>query len=124
MYKTNNRSYLKTVSTITRVVKDIFSTDVSRMDVFYKKVIITVSNVVALDGYRILKVYVSLYLLDKSEDYSFYIDYLNSNKSQIRLLLGNKFSDSVKFIPDIRFYYDDTVDSFRKMDDLLKVIGM
>ena len=124
MYKTNNRSYLKTVSTITRVVKDIFSTDVSRMDVFYKKVIITVSNVVALDGYRILKVYVSLYLLDKSEDYSFYIDYLNSNKSQIRLLLGNKLSDSVKFIPDIRFYYDDTVDSFRKMDDLLKVIGM
>ena len=124
MYKTNNRSYLKTVSTITRVLKDIFSTDVSRMDVFYKKVIITVSNVVALDGYRILKVYVSLYLLDKSEDYSFYIDYLNSNKSQIRLLLGNKLSDSVKFIPDIRFYYDDTVDSFRKMDDLLKVIGM
>ena len=124
MYKTNNRSYLKTVSTITRVVKDIFSTDVSRMDVFYKKVIITVSNVVALDGYRILKVYVSLYLLDKSKNYAFYIDYLNSNKSQIRLLLGNKLSDSVKFIPDIRFYYDDTVDSFRKMDDLLKVIGM
>jgi ribosome-binding factor A len=48
------------------------------------------------------------------------IDIFKSKQNQIRFHLGNKLT--LKFIPQLRFYYDDSIEHAQHIDSLLQNI--
>ena len=46
------------------------------------------------------------------------IDIFKSKQSQIRFQMGNKLT--LKFIPQLRFYYDDSIEHAQHIDSLLQ----
>jgi ribosome-binding factor A len=46
------------------------------------------------------------------------IDIFKSKQNQIRFHLGNKLT--LKFIPQLRFYYDDSIEHAQHIDSLLQ----
>ena len=123
MKRDDSRLYDKKISFITKTLRNIFATEIQNDDVIHGNAIVTISNIFPLDGCKLLKVYVSVLTLNKNNDHSFYIDYLNQHKSAIRLTFGNKLADKIRFVPDIQFYYDDTYDNIKKVKDIMSKIG-
>ncbi|MBN1632620.1 MAG: 30S ribosome-binding factor RbfA [Ignavibacteria bacterium] len=82
--------------------------------------LVTISKVVLSPDLKNAKIYVTL--LGNKESNDKCIDRLNFRKKHIRFMLGKQLS--VKYIPDIHFYYDDTLDTaervFKILNDLKK----
>lgn len=80
--------------------------------------LLTVSNVEVTSDLRLAKVFISLLNSKKSPDEV--INYLKHNRKGIRYHLGNKLN--AKFVPDLRFYYDDSLKKAEKIGTLLTKI--
>jgi|TARA_B110000438_G_C15507912_1_gene518591 ribosome-binding factor A len=80
--------------------------------------LLTVSNVEVTSDLRLAKVFISLLNSKKSPDEV--INYLKHNRKVIRYHLGNKLN--AKFVPDLRFYYDDSLKKAEKIGTLLTKI--
>jgi len=80
--------------------------------------LLTVSNVDVSSDLRLAKVFISLLNSKKTPDEV--IDYLKHNRKIIRYHLGNKLN--AKFVPDLRFYYDDSLKKAEKIGTLLNKI--
>ncbi len=50
------------------------------------------------------------------------IDKIREQRKSIRMALGQRIKDQVKQIPELHFYYDDTMDYVERMEDLFKNI--
>ena len=80
--------------------------------------LLTVSKVEVTSDLRLAKVFISLLSSKKTPDEV--IDYLKHNRKVIRYHLGNKLN--AKFVPDLRFYYDDSLKKAEKIGTLLNKI--
>ena len=80
--------------------------------------LLTVSKVEVTSDLRLAKIFISLLSSKKSPNEV--IDYLKHNRKIIRYHLGNKLN--AKFVPDLRFYYDDSLKKAEKIGSLLNEI--
>ena len=80
--------------------------------------LLTVSKVEVTSDLRLAKVFISL--LNSKKPSNEVIDYLKHRRKVIRYHLGNKLN--AKFVPDLRFYYDDSLKKAEKIGALLNKI--
>ena len=80
---------------------------------------ITVVSVKMSPDLRIAKVYVSIYR--STTDPAILIKRLNTHAPEIRRELGNHVSQ-LRFLPELRFYRDDTLDAAERIDKLLQEV--
>ena len=63
------------------------------------------------------KVYLSFFHKGPKEEL---LEMVESHGRRIRGILGNRIGKSVRVVPELRFYIDDSMDHAEKIDDLLK----
>tara|TARA_B100000809_G_scaffold222512_1_gene231533 strand:- start:97 stop:471 length:375 start_codon:yes stop_codon:yes gene_type:complete len=80
--------------------------------------LLTVSKVEVTSDLRLAKVFISL--LNSKKPSNEVIDYIKHRRKVIRYHLGNKLN--AKFVPDLRFYYDDSLKKAEKIGTLLNKI--
>jgi ribosome-binding factor A len=80
--------------------------------------LLTISKVEVTSDLRLAKVFISLLSSKKTPE--LVIDYLKHNRKGIRYHLGNKLN--AKYVPDLRFYYDDSLKKAEKIGTLLNQI--
>ncbi len=76
---------------------------------------LTVTNVKLSSDLRHAKVFVSF--LDKKKTHEELIEELKNQKNVIRYNLGNRIK--AKYVPDLKFYYDDTLAYAEHIDELI-----
>ena len=79
---------------------------------------VTVVSVKMTPDLRIAKVYVSIYRAQTDPDIQ--IKRLNSHTAEIRMELASQVS--MRFMPELRFYRDDTLDAAERIDKLLEAV--
>ena len=80
--------------------------------------LLTVSKVQVTSDLRLAKVFISLLGAKKTPDEV--INHLKHNRKVVRYHLGNKLN--AKLVPDLRFYYDDSLKQAEKIGTLLTKI--
>lgn len=82
--------------------------------------LVTISKVILSPDLKNAKIYVTF--LGNKDSNEKCIDRLNFRKKHIRFMLGKQLR--IKYIPEIHFYYDDTLDTaervFKILNDLKK----
>ncbi len=79
--------------------------------------LLTITNVKLSPDLRVAKVYISVFEKEKRE---FVLEKINSVTGYIRSELASKIR--IRFIPELRFYIDDTMDYVEKIENLIKKI--
>ncbi len=95
-------------------------------DIFYQymkpilgNVLVTVTFIELSADLGIAKVYLSI--LGKEE--KDILEKIEENKSYIRKNLGNKIANKVRRVPELRFYWDNSIDRSYHINKILKDIG-
>ena len=63
------------------------------------------------------KVYLSVYPTEKKTET---LDLLNADKKQVRMELGKKVRHQLRIVPEIAFFFDDSLDYLDNINKLLK----
>lgn len=79
--------------------------------------LLTITNVKVSPDLHIAKVYVSVF---EKEKRAFVLEKITSVAGYIRSELASRVR--IKFIPELRFYIDDTLDYVEKIEELIKKI--
>ncbi len=82
---------------------------------------ITISDVKMTPDLGLAKIYLSLQFIENKKEL---IQALNSNSAFFRGILGNRIKRSVRIIPELRFYEDDTLDEALKMNALIDKLNI
>ena len=80
--------------------------------------LVTISKAIMSPDLRIAKIYVTL--LGNKEPFEICLEKINLRKKHIRYLLAKQIS--MKYMPELNFYYDDTLDYADKINKLLKEV--
>ena len=80
--------------------------------------LLTVTKVTVTDDLKIAKVYLSF--LENKKPIEDVLKILKSKHNLIRRHLGLKLT--LKYIPQLQFYYDDSIKHAQRIDDLMKKI--
>jgi ribosome-binding factor A len=80
--------------------------------------LVTISKVMMTSDLRIARVYVTF--LGNKEPIEKCMEKINIRKKHIRFLLAKHLK--MKYIPDLNFYYDDTLDYADKINKLLNEV--
>lgn len=80
--------------------------------------LVTISKVIMTPDLRIAKIYVTF--LGNKEPVEKCLDRINYRKKHIRYLLAKNLK--IKYIPELNFYYDDTLDYADKINKLLNEV--
>ncbi|MFA5011962.1 MAG: 30S ribosome-binding factor RbfA [Ignavibacteria bacterium] len=80
--------------------------------------LVTVSRVIMSPDLKIAKVYVSF--LGNKEPAEKLVERINNRKSHIRFLLGKQLT--LKYTPDLIFFYDDSMEYADKINKLLNEV--
>ena len=78
---------------------------------------ITITNVRVSPDLKLAKIYLSILEKEKRE---IGLDKIEDKKGYIRSELAHRIR--IKFIPELKFYLDDTLDYVEKIEDLIKKI--
>lgn len=78
--------------------------------------LVTISKVIMAPDLKIAKIYLTF--LGNQESVEKCLDRINFRKKHIRFLLGKHLT--IKYVPELFFYYDDTLDYADKINKLLK----
>ena len=84
----------------------------------YGKAFVTVTNVKVTPDLGEARFFLSVFNGDKEE----VIKNFQARKSSLKKLLGAKVRFSLRIVPELEFYLDDTLDDVFKMEALLKKI--
>jgi ribosome-binding factor A len=79
--------------------------------------LITITNIKMSPDMKIAKVYFSVYDKDKRQ---FVLDRINEAKGFIRSELSHRIN--MRFVPELDFYIDDTIDYVEKIENIFKQI--
>ncbi|MGM0943750.1 MAG: 30S ribosome-binding factor RbfA [Bacteroidota bacterium] len=80
------------------------------------KAMVTITRVMVSPDLGVAKVYLSFLLTDPQQTY----ELINDHKKEIRLYLSKRIGKSVRIIPELAFFPDDSASYAQHMD---KVIG-
>ena len=80
--------------------------------------LLTVTKVEMTSDLRMAKVFLSL--IGEAAEPQAIISYLSKNRKQVRYLLGSQLE--TKYVPDLRFYYDESIRNASKINNILKKI--
>jgi len=80
--------------------------------------LLTVTKVTVTDDLKIAKVYLSF--LENKKPVEDVLEILESKKNLIRRYVGLKLT--LKYIPQLKFYYDDSIEHAQRIDDLIQKI--
>ena len=80
--------------------------------------LLTVTKVSVTDDLKIAKVYLSF--LENKKPVEDVLEILESKKNLIRRYVGLKLT--LKYIPQLKFYYDDSIEHAQRIDDLIQKI--
>lgn len=100
------------------MLREALSTQFQRSMPEYLDGMVTVVSVKMTTDLRIAKVYVSIYRSQTDPDIQ--IKRLNTHAPEIRKELTSHVS--MRFIPELRFYRDDTLDAAERIDQLLQAV--
>lgn len=78
---------------------------------------VTITNVRVSPDLKLAKIYLSVFEKEKRE---MVLDRVTDKKGYIRTELAHRIR--IKFIPDLKFYIDDTLDYVEKIEGLIKKI--
>ncbi|RJQ64633.1 MAG: 30S ribosome-binding factor RbfA [Stygiobacter sp.] len=79
--------------------------------------LITVTNVKVSPDLKQAKIYLSVYEKELRDEF---LEIMNEMKGMIRSELAHKMT--LRFVPELVFFIDDTIDYVEKMEDLFKKI--
>ena len=82
----------------------------------FEKAMVTVTRVVASPDLQSAKVYVSVF---NTENKLEVMQSLEENIHRLRYGLANKVGKQLRKIPELKFFLDDSLDEFFRMDQLL-----
>ena len=80
-------------------------------------VILTVSAVRVTPDLSIAYVHLSIFPSEKGKDM---INGINENAKTVRYDLGKRLRHQLSIIPELKFFLDESLDYFEKIDELLK----
>ena len=80
--------------------------------------LLTVTKVKVKDDLKLAKVYISF--LENKKPVEDVLVILKSKHNLIRNLVGLKLT--LKYIPQLQFYYDDSIEHAQRIDDLIQMI--
>ena len=80
--------------------------------------LLTVTKVTVTDDLKIAKVYLSF--LENKKPVEDILEILESKHNLIRHNVGSKLT--LKYIPQLQFYYDDSIEHAQRIDDLIQKI--
>ena len=80
--------------------------------------LLTVTKVTVKDDLKLAKVYISF--LENKKPVEDVLEILESKKNLIRRYVGLKLT--LKYIPQLKFYYDDSIEHAQRIDDLIQKI--
>ncbi len=80
--------------------------------------LLTVTKVTVTDDLKIAKVYLSF--LENKKPVEDVLEILESKKNLIRRYVGLKLT--LKYIPQLKFYYDDSIEHAQRIDDIIQKI--
>lgn len=83
----------------------------------FNKAIVTVTRVIMSPDLLLAKIYLSVYNTDNKQEV---ILSMEENHFRLRHALASKVGKQLRRVPDLRFYLDDSLDEFFRMDQLLK----
>jgi len=91
---------------------------INDLAVEHKAGLLTITTVRISKDLRVARIYFSLMggTLNKSK----FLEVLELNKSEIRKSLAN--SVRLRFVPELKFFYDDTLDTIEHISDVLKKV--
>ena len=81
--------------------------------------LLTITNVKLSPDLRVAKVYVSVFEKEKRD---FVLEKISAVTGYIRSELASKIR--IRFVPELRFYIDDTLDYVEKIENLIKKIPL
>lgn len=109
-------------STRQKKVSKLIQVEIS--DIFLKEfreilssALVTPSIVRISPDMSVAKVYLSVFPSDKTKAI---FERLEANKSKLRHILGQKLSNQLRIIPELKFFPDDSLDYLENIDKLLK----
>ena len=79
--------------------------------------LVTITIVRVSPDLSVAKVYLSVYSPGKNDDL---LETINEQKKNIRHQLAMRIKNQIKFIPDLIFYRDDSLDYLERIETLLK----
>ena len=82
----------------------------------FEKAMVTITRVVVAPDLQSAKFYVSIYNTDNKQEVMMALD---ENNHRLRLALSNKVGKQLRRIPELKFFLDESLDEFFKMDQLL-----
>ncbi len=85
----------------------------------FRDTIVNVTRVIVSPDLGYVKVYLSFI---NNRDKDMMMEMVNQNAGQIRRLFGNRLRNEVRKIPQLAFYYDESMDYVEKMDKLFDKI--
>lgn len=83
----------------------------------FNRAIVTITRVIVSPDLLLAKVYLSVYNTDNKQEVMLS---MQENQFRLRHALAAKVGKQLRRIPDLRFYLDDSLDEFFKMDQILK----
>jgi len=103
----------RVASVVKRALSEIF---VNETNDWFHDVMITVTVVRVTSDLKLAKVYVSIYgVSDKNS----ILQELQILKSQIKNLMVQKIRHQLRWMPDLQFFIDDSLDYIEKIDNIL-----
>lgn len=96
--------------------KDIGEILQQKAQYLFNGAFITVTTVRVAPDLTSAKVYLSIMGNKKEEQFKL----VQSNKKEIRKLLGQRIRHQLRVVPELLFYLDDSLDYYEKIDQLLK----
>lgn len=87
---------------------------------FFGNVMISVTQVIVSPDLGYAKFYLN-YL--NSPDNQKVTDLVNFYEKELRLALGHRIRNQVRKIPEIAFFYDNSLDYYEKIDEIIKKIN-
>lgn len=105
------------IEKIANEIRRILSSELSKIASENSAGLASISTVKVSKDFSIANIYFNLLSLNKT-DISAFIEILNKNKGHLRSILAHNLR--IRTTPDLRFYYDDTLDIYKSTQELIE----
>ena len=84
---------------------------------YFGDAMISVTRVTVSPDFGYVKVYLNFLNIG---DHQKMIEIIQSHNRELRMALGQRIRNQVRKVPELTFFYDDTLDYYERMDEVFK----